>query len=353
MVIYDIKISYIIILFLAGNSEKGMGTMTIQEMQERKKETGITYAEIARRAGLPLPTVQKILSGATKSPRYDTILALEKVLSPSPGLRGEGPGFPDPSSAPGAAASTEYSTSVQATSPYRDFLASEPQPAYSASPAFAGAGGASENAKGGSGKRVRRTYPLLPQKQQGEYTAADREALPGDIRTELIDGVIYDMASPKAAHQIVLMNLSNQLFNQIEKCGRDCTVFVAPSDVWLTQDDKNIFQPDIYVICDYAMIGTDGYTKGAPPFIIEILSPSTRSKDILLKSYKYHDAGVREYWIVDPENRQVAVYDYDRDPDGTVYTKYGFDGSVPVSLSGGACTVDFRKIAAALDRIGM
>ena len=130
-------------------------------------------------------------------------------------------------------------------------------------------------------------------------------------------------------------------------------VFLAPSDVWLTGDNKNIFQPDIYVICDYTMIGQDGFTKGAPPFIVEILSPSTRSKDLLLKAYKYHAAGVQEYWIVDPENRQVTVYDYGKDPDGTVNTLYSFEETVPVGISGGSCTVDFSGIQAALEKVGM
>lgn len=296
--------------------------MTIQEMQKKKTEIGITYAEIARRAGIPLPTVQKVLSGKTKSPRYETILALEKVLS-------------------------------SGYSPYRDMLASEPQPVYRIHSEGGELHESSENDKYRAEKNARNTYPLLPRKQQGEYTAADRESLPGDVRTELIDGVLFDMASPKAVHQITLMNLSNQLFNQIEKCGRDYMVFVAPSDVWLTGDDKNIFQPDIYVLCDYTMIGQDGYTRGAPPFIIEILSPSTRSKDLLLKSYKYHAAGVREYWIVDPENRQVTVYDYDRDPDGTVNSWHTFEETVPVGISGGTCAVDFSIIKEALEKVGM
>ena len=342
--------------------------MTIQEMQDIKKNTGITYAEIARRAGLPLPTVQKVLSGSTKSPRYETILALEKVLLPAPGNQSS-PGIPAASHAAGefgkcdpskpasrgriGAAHGTYDGTMSGFSAYGNILAGEPQPAYGEAHTPEDESGSRDKNRRGKGGKAKNSYPLLPWKQQGEYTAEDREALPGDVRTELIDGVLYDMASPKAAHQIVLMNLSNQLFNQISKCGRDCMVFVAPSDVWLTGDNKNIFQPDIYVICDYTMIGKDGYTKGAPPFVIEILSPSTRSKDMLLKAYKYHTAGVQEYWIVDPENRQVIVYDYSKDPDGTVNSRHGFEETVPVGLSGGSCAVDFSGIQAALEKVGM
>ena len=350
--------------------------MTIQEMQDKKRKMGITYAEIARRAGLPLPTVQKVLSGVTKSPRYETILALERVLLSTPdsqetfnisasSLPEGGPEDRNLSQADSQHSNTasydsygsygSYSSASPGFSPYRDILAGEPQPFYGEKTAMGGMSmsGSEVGKSGNAGGRARNTYPLLPGKQQGEYTAEDRNSLPGDVRTELIDGIIYDMASPKAGHQIVLMNLSNQLFNQIRKCGKDCMVFVAPSDVWLTGDNKNIFQPDIYVICDYTMIGQDGYIKGAPPFVIEILSPATRSKDLLLKAYKYHAAGVQEYWIVDPENRQVTVYDYSKNPDGTVSTGYSFAETVPVGISKGSCAVDFSIIQTALEKVGM
>lgn len=347
--------------------------MTIQEMQDKKRKMGITYAEIARRAGLPLPTVQKVLSGATKSPRYETILALERVLLSTPdgqeafdrsasSLPEGGTGDRDSSQADSQRRITasygsngSYSGLSSGFSAYRDILAGEPQPAYGEKTAPGGMSMSGNKVKESvnTGGRARNTYPRLPGKQQGEYTAEDRNSLPGDVRTELIDGIIYDMASPKAGHQIVLMNLSNQLFNQISKCGRDCMVFVAPSDVWLTGDNKNIFQPDIYVICDYTMIGQDGYIKGAPPFVIEILSPATRSKDLLLKAYKYHAAGVQEYWIVDPENRQVTVYDYSKNPDGTVSTGYSFADTVPVGISKGSCAVDFSIIQTALEKVGI
>lgn len=309
--------------------------MTIQELQKRKKELGYTYTEIARLSGLPLPTVQKVLGGTTRSPRYETILALEKVLSPGP-------------------AADRKAQIPQSRSPeepgLRQIMAGESAPVYYT----AGSGKKHRESDGGSVSPKRHysdSHPLLPHKRQGEYTAADREMLPADVRTELISGVLYDMASPKAVHQLILMEISYQLRSRIESCGKDCMVFVAPSDVWLTCDDKNIFQPDIYVLCDYSMIGKDGYVKGAPPFVVEILSPATRSKDMLLKAYKYHAAGVHEYWIVDPEKKKVIVYDYDRYPDGTENTVYSFSDTVPVRFSGNTCAVDFKKIADTIARL--
>ena len=340
----------------------------IDEMRARKKELGYTYKELADLSGVPLPTVQKILGGFTKSPRYENVLAIKKALWPAglpdtPGEDGRRPGLPaekgilpdapaeynDPSGKTGL-----YAEMTGETLRGQGFAAESPAPYYT-DPKKAGAAhvySESFTAARRSGQTPVTSYPLLPHKRQGEYTARDREMLPGDVRTELIDGVIYDLAAPKSIHQIIVGEIFNQIYNQIEKCGKDCLVFTAPSDVWLTGDDRNIFQPDLYVICDLNMIDPDGWTRGAPPFVVEVLSPSTRSRDILLKAFKYHAAGVHEYWIVDPERKRILVYDYDRDPDGTVYTEYSFDDVVPIGFSGGGCSVDFKRAAAILNRIG-
>lgn len=342
--------------------------IAIDEMRARKKELGYTYKELADLSGVPLPTVQKIMGGFTKSPRYDNVLALRRALWPAglpdapleDGRRPAGPAekviLPD--------APAEYSDQSGKTGLYAELTgetlrgqgiaAESPAPYYTDSKKTGRAHVYSESftAARRSGQTPGISYPLLPHKRQGEYTAGDREMLPGDVRTELIDGVIYDLAAPKSVHQIIVGEIFNQIYNQIEKCGKDCLVFTAPSDVWLTGDDRNIFQPDLYVVCDLDMIDPDGWTRGAPPFVVEVLSPSTRSRDILLKAFKYHAAGVHEYWIVDPERKKILVYNYDRDPDGTVYTEYSFDDVVPIGFSGGSCSVDFRRAAAILNRIG-
>ena len=98
--------------------------------------------------------------------------------------------------------------------------------------------------------------------------------------------------------------------------GGPCIPFAAPTDVQL-----NIY--------------------GAPDFAIEILSPSTRKKDMRLKAYKYADAGVREYWLVDPVAKQVLVHDFEHDEMPVVY---GFDSRIPVSIFGDDFVIDFAKI---------
>ena len=293
------------------DSEDGM--MTREEMRIRKMQLGLTYQQIAEKSGIPVGTVQKVLGGYTKSPRYEVMVALERVLG-------------------------EENETGQASLKYTP-AAPQGRIAEPAAPYHYGSAAVTYDD----------SYPLLPGKHQGEYTAEDRDMLPDDVRTELIDGVLYDMASPRAVHQQVLLNIIFQLQEHIDDCGEDCVVFAAPHDVWLMKDNKNIFQPDIYVLCDDSMIGEDGYTKGAPPFVIEILSKSTRRKDMLLKAYKYSEADVREYWIVDPELMQVTVHSYEKDPKEETKT-YSFDETVPVGISEGKCSVDFRRVKAVLER---
>ncbi|MGN0333958.1 MAG: Uma2 family endonuclease, partial [Lachnospiraceae bacterium] len=99
-------------------------------------------------------------------------------------------------------------------------------------------------------------------------------------------------------------------------------------------------QPDVFVVCDRSKI-IKRCTYGAPDLIVEILSPSTRKKDISIKLKKYIGAGVAEYWIVDPDKKTVVVYDFAHDELPAIY---GFDAKVPVGLFDGECEVDFAEI---------
>ena len=107
-------------------------------------------------------------------------------------------------------------------------------------------------------------------------------------------------------------------------------------------------QPDLLVICseqDYLHMKR---LEGAPDLAVEILSPSTRSKDMILKLYKYEKAGVREYWIVDPEHRTVTVHFFDTDHYDPV--QYSFHDQIPVQISKGKCSIDFSRIEDRLAR---
>lgn len=108
------------------------------------------------------------------------------------------------------------------------------------------------------------------------------------------------------------MILSNAIFRYIQDKDGDCEVYPAPFAVFLNEDDKTYFEPDISVICDKDKLTEEG-CKGAPDWIIEIASPTSRSMDYGKKLFKYYNARVREYWIVDHVKNQILVYNFEHD----------------------------------------
>jgi len=141
--------------------------------------------------------------------------------------------------------------------------------------------------------------------RQERYTYTDYAAWDTEDRYELIDGVAYMMSAPTATHQRILGKLYRQLANYL--VGKTCEVFLAPFDVCLNargDDDDTVVQPDLLVICDKTILD-DKRCNGAPDMIIEIISPSSSRRDRIVKMNKYLSAGVREYWIVDPEFKSV------------------------------------------------
>ncbi len=159
------------------------------------------------------------------------------------------------------------------------------------------------------------------------YTIEDIYALPEGERAELIDGRIYYMAPPSTMHQRILNYISTEINLYIRKNNGVCEIFPAPFAVFLDKDDKNYVESDISVICDKDKI-TDKGCYGAPDWVIEIVSPSSKSMDYFTKLFKYRTAGVREYWIVDPVKKQILVYEYEQ---GTM-EQYAFGDDVPVGI---------------------
>jgi len=145
-------------------------------------------------------------------------------------------------------------------------------------------------------------------KRDERYTYADYASWDEENRYELIDGEVFLMSAPSVAHQRVLRELFVQLANFLEE--KSCEVFVAPLDVCLNakgDDDDMVVQPDLIVICDRSILDNKR-CNGAPDLIIEIVSPSTSKHDRFTKLNKYLKAGVREYWIVDPDDKGVTVH---------------------------------------------
>ncbi len=144
------------------------------------------------------------------------------------------------------------------------------------------------------------------------YTIDDIYALPDGQRAELVDGKIYDMAPPSPLHQQLVMELSATLRNHIKEKGGNCKVYPAPFAVFIKEDNSNYVEPDISVVCGSEKISDRG-CEGSPDFIIEIVSPSSRKMDYSTKNALYANAGVREYWIVDPARGRTTVYRYEED----------------------------------------
>ncbi len=174
----------------------------------------------------------------------------------------------------------------------------------------------------------------------GDKTIDDYLAMPEGARVELIDGRFYDMAAPTTIHQSIVFEIASLFKDFISKKGGSCTTFIAPTDVQLDRDNKTMVQPDVFVVCDRSKI-TPLRVVGAPDLVLEIMSPSNVFKDTLIKLLKYKYAGVREYWIIAPDEKSILVYDFEHDRDWEMYT---FDDTVPVNIWNGECRVDFREI---------
>ncbi len=251
--------------------------MTIQEMKERRAELGYSYAQLSELSGVPVTTIQKVFSGTTVSPRYHTIQALSSVLERGAGVRRE--------------------DSVEVV--HEDSIA----------------------------YHMDRILP--PYTRQGTYTVEDREHIPDEYRTELMDGVLYDMASPTLVHQRIVGSVYRQIADFIEVNKGTCEPFIAPIDVQLDQDNRTMVQPDVIIVCNPDLV-TEQNISGAPDFVMEVTSPSTGRRDYTKKLSKYEAAGVREYWIVDTARKMVFVFffeDSSRCP-----AIYPMDEKIPVNI---------------------
>ena len=178
-------------------------------------------------------------------------------------------------------------------------------------------------------------------REERRYTYADYCTWDDGERWELIDGVPYAMSpAPRPGHQSVIGEIYRQMANFLK--GKPCKVFTAPFDVRINakDNDDTVVQPDISVICDRAKIDDKG-CNGAPDLIVEVLSPSSARHDKLVKFNVYQRAGVREYWIVDPDSKTVAVYLLEGGR--FVASAYGETDTLPVSVLEG-CGINLAEV---------
>ena len=163
------------------------------------------------------------------------------------------------------------------------------------------------------------------------YTYADYLKWPGTERYQLINGEAFMMASPSVAHQAILMGLSSKFDIWLQ--GKPCKVFAAPLDVRLfpkkDNSDNTVLQPDLLVVCDNKKL-SKGSVDGPPDLVVEIISPSNTHSRLFHKFQYYLEAGVREYWIIDPAEKKVHVHIYDN---GRYITSiYEDNACVPVTI---------------------
>ena len=284
-------------------------SLTISEIKNLKQEYGFSNEWVAEKSGVPLGTVQKIFSEQVKSPRKATVDKLSDFFEQLLGYK-------------------ERDAS----------MVHEAEVAYKAI------------------QKNKVTYRTLDNAIQvedgvyklknGKFTIEDLEFIPDDKRMELIDGVLYDMAAPYWDHQRIIRDVGFQIYSCIVKNHKDCEVLFAPFDVQVDLSKFTMVQPDLIILCGHKD-DHHRFFKGAPDFVMEVLSKSTRKKDMTVKLTKYWNSGVREYWIADQKDRKVIVYDFEHDDLDHAYT---FDDKVPVGISDGKCEVDFSIVSSGLQQ---
>ena len=187
---------------------------------------------------------------------------------------------------------------------------------------------------------------LAKRKAEPHYTYADAQTWEGPERYELYEGEAVMLAAPSSLHQLVSMELARQIANFLH--GKPCRIFPAPFDVRLfataedsPEDVDTVVEPDLSVVCDPEKIDRYG-CRGAPDLVIEILSPATRHNDRIRKFELYQRAGVREYWIADPDMGVVMVHTLEegRYHGADAYTRRA---SVPSQVLEG-CVVDLSTV---------
>lgn len=284
--------------------------MNLSQMQYYKEQKGYSLDKLSELSGVPRGTLQKIFSGETKNPRYETLQAIEAVLMP------EDPYRAAPQIRSGSLPDGEQESG--------DYL---------------------QDIENGNKLSAVAEAALVYESKKKKYTLDDYYALPDDQRVELIDGVFYDMEAPSTYHQIIGMELGFLLKSFIKEKGGSCIPFASPVDVQLDCDNKTMVQPDVLVLCDRSKL-IKRCIYGAPDFIVEVLSKSTKRKDSTIKLSKYVEAGVREYWLVDIEKERVLVYFFEGDDYPTIY---GRGDEIPVGIFDGELKIPMAEVFGALE----
>lgn len=257
--------------------------MNIEQMCRRRKELGYSYRQLADLTRIPLGTIQKIFGGVTKSPRRETIKALERLLG--------------------------------------------------------------DNEKGSDEEL--RTF-LMPgyEKDRGELDLYDYYRIPDNMRAELIDGRFYEMEAQGLLEQMAAGLIGAQLIRQIEMKGLEWAALFASPSVRLNKDKWTVVEPDLIVVSARSKLQKKRI-EGAPDFVLEVTSNATHKKDLVMKTYKYEEAGVHIYWILEPERRRLLTYDFSGKGELEIY-EMDKDTEAVFELEGHVFRIDFGPVIAGI-----
>lgn len=289
-------------------------TKVIHELMELKERYGFTYDEISAKSGVSRASVQKMLTGVSRSPRQKNLNAVYFAIMDM-----------------------------------IDSVAIQPRMTNARYDALLDAGIYRSPAV----REVPASYGETAAKPKRRYTYKDLQNLPEGTRAEVINGELIFLETPTVKHNIISSDIYLQLRLYLDSHNCGCEAFLAPQDVQLTDDDTTVVEPDLFVLCDMSMLGRP--VHGAPAFVVEVLSPSTKKRDMEEKRNKYRDAGVREYWAIDPIREQVIVWHFGKaalDPYAPELGLYTFHDKIPVGLCPeGDLYIDFEKIYARIVRL--
>ena len=262
--------------------------ISVDEIRELKERRGYSVAKLSQYSGVPVGTIQKILNGATRQPRQATLLALQQVL----------------------------------TGREEDYDGKSMQYAMQA-----------------SADCVRETAKYLKdaRKEAPDTRSASLDYLQSEEdQQELIDGKLYDMGCPSLLHQELVHFLDIKLSDYIQKSRGKCRVLEGPVAVRMEGSDRFELVPDLIVLCDLTKRKKWG-VLGGPDLVLEVSSASTKKRDMGIKLSTYMNMGVREYWILNPEQQILMVHHFESEEyipeviplEGDTYVRiFGKDSSI-------------------------
>ena len=278
--------------------------MDVRDLKNRKKALKLTTAELAFLADLPVSTVSKIMTGETRKPSYITIEKLDAALVGEERLQ-------------------RLKTYLQAL---RAYLAEQSDKAADQKKFFR------DYRKSMRSGNAEDTDPLseesLALSGESRMTVGQLDELGEDRSLELLDGCLIWNEAPGVQHQRLVQQLGEQIGRYIREKGGPCEVFYTGVNVRPDEDEYTLLIPDIAVLCDPGRLEASGII-GAPDWVIEVTSDSTRRRDYGDKMHKYMAAGTYEYWIVDPEKEKVTVY---TSGEPMLVHIYGFEDEIPVEI---------------------